>query len=50
LSDSQLTTMQLKLAKGTGPDEVAKDVGCSRDTVQRWKRKWIEEGKLPPEA
>ena len=50
LSDSQLTTMQLNLAKGMGPDVVAKDVGCSRDTVQRWKRKWIEEGKLPPEA
>ena len=51
LSDSQLTNMQLLLAKGDkGPEEIANEVGCSRDMVQRWKRKWIDEGKLPKES
>ncbi len=47
LSDDLNTKMKLLLAQGMGSDDVAREIGCSRDTVQKRKRAWIESGELP---
>ncbi len=47
LSEDQNTKMKLLLSQGMGPDEVARQIGCSRDTVQKRKKAWIEAGELP---